>query len=124
VRVSKSTCATIQNPEEALLQRISIVIVMSMVLMVPNMVYAAEVACRLEAGVAAADVKISARGKIIWTGKIEKGQQKTVQVPKGIVDLESRFFDQQMKKNHKLTRPLFTSMCAQSPIDVTMPEGG
>ena len=108
-----------------MLQRISIVTMMSMVLMVPNMVYAAgEVACHLEAGVAPADVKISAGGKALWTGKIEKGQEKTVQVPKGMVDVESRFFDQQLKKNQKLTRPLFTSMCDQGPIDVTMPEGG
>jgi outer membrane scaffolding protein for murein synthesis (MipA/OmpV family) len=108
-----------------LFQLLSIVMIMSMVLMVSNTVYAAEeVACRLEAGVAPADVKISAGEKTIWTGKIEKGQKKTVQVPKGIVDLEARFFDQQAKKNQKLSRPLFTSMCAQSPIDVTMPEGG
>ena len=108
-----------------MLHLISLVMMMSLALMVPDMVdAAAEVTCRLEAGVAPADVKISAAGKTIWTGKIEKGQQKTVQVPKGMVDLESRFVDQHTKKNQKLTRPLFTSMCAQSPIDVTMPEGG
>ena len=108
-----------------MLQLIFIVMMTSMVLMIPNIVYAAgKVACHLQAGVAPADVKISAGGKTLWTGKIEKGQEKTVQVPKGMVNLESRFFDQQVKKNQKLTRPLFTSMCEGSPIDVTMPEGG
>ena len=108
-----------------MLQLLSMIMLMSTVLIVPNMLSAAEeVACRLEAGVTPADVKISAGGKSIWTGKIEKGQQKTVQVPKGMVDLESRFFDAHTKKNQKLTRPLFTSMCDRSPVDVTMPEGG
>jgi hypothetical protein len=93
--------------------------------MVPIAVYAAEeVACQLQAGSALADVKISAAGKTLWTGKIDKGQKTTVPVPKGIVDLESRFFDQHLKKNQKFTQPLFTSMCEKSPIDVTMPEGG
>jgi hypothetical protein len=108
-----------------MVQRISIVMMMSMLVAVLGMVDAAdEIGCQLEAGVAAADVKISAGGKTLWTGRIDKGQRKIVQVPKGIVDLEARFFDQHMKKNQKLTRPLFTSMCEKSPIDVTMPEGG
>jgi hypothetical protein len=101
------------------------VMLTSMVLMVPNPASgAADVACQLEAGVAPADVKISAAGKTIWTGKIEKGQRKLVPVPKGVVDVEASFIDQHTKKNQRLTRPLFTSMCEKSPIDVTMPEGG
>ena len=108
-----------------MLQLIATAITMSLVLIAPNMaVAAAEAPCQLQAGIAAAEVKISAAGKTLWTGKIEKGPPQTVQVPKGMVDLEARFVDPHTKKNQKLTRPLFTSMCEKSPIDVTMPEGG
>ncbi len=108
-----------------MLRILPIILMTAIVVICPKMVLSAEdVTCRLGAGLASSDVKVSAGGKTLWSGKIEKGKEQTVQVPKGMIEIEARFFDEHTKKTQTLTRPLTTSMCARFPIDVTMAEGG